>query len=169
MDKITGQGCPSIQLQGVVGQFYENTDNGDIYECQSIMRDCDNMLSYMWVLRASGEHVDRHAQIFGGGSGGSSGGGGRFIVHLDFTDDGTNSIDKTHAEILAAHNAGADVQVIDINDSIYRLQYNPSEECAHEFIHVSAAEHGQIDYILLRVDTDDTLTYKQFYTVTKEG
>ena len=48
MDKITGMGCPSIKLQGAVGQFYEDTNNGDIYECQAIMKDGNEVLSYVW-------------------------------------------------------------------------------------------------------------------------
>lgn len=71
MNKMTGQGCPTNKLQGAIGQFYENTNNGDIYECQSILKDCDGVSCYNWVLRASGEHIDDHAEIFGSGGGSS--------------------------------------------------------------------------------------------------
>lgn len=69
MNKMTGQGCPSNKLQGAIGQFYENTNNGDIYECQSILKDCNGVSCCNWVLRASGEHIDDHAEIFGSGGG----------------------------------------------------------------------------------------------------
>ena len=77
MNKITGNGCPTYELEASVGQFYEDLDTGNVYECQSITNVADTV-TYNWVLRAHGEHIDDHAEIFGGG--GSAGGGTKGIV-----------------------------------------------------------------------------------------
>ena len=72
MNKLTGNGYPAADLEAAVGQFYEDTDTGNVYECQSITN-VPNGVTYNWVLRANGEHIDDHAEIFGsGGSGGSA-------------------------------------------------------------------------------------------------
>lgn len=74
MDKIAGQGCPSIALAGVVGQLYENTDTGDVYELQSVIQDCNGNSNYFWQLAVRGDRIEKHAAIFGGDSGGADGG-----------------------------------------------------------------------------------------------
>lgn len=71
MNKITGNGCPAYDLEASVGQFYEDLDTGNVYECQSITNVADTV-TYNWVLRAHGEHIDDHAEIFGGGGGSAS-------------------------------------------------------------------------------------------------
>ena len=98
MNKITGNGCPAYDLEASVGQFYEDLDTGNVYECQSITNVADTV-TYNWVLRAHGEHIDDHAEIFGGGS---SSGGGAFIVKLTWDEEWNGSVDKTFEEIREA-------------------------------------------------------------------
>ncbi len=65
MGKLTGAGAPSIQTQGEVGQFYENTKTGDIYELQSISKNCHGSSCYSWQLIMNGAEAARQAAILG--------------------------------------------------------------------------------------------------------
>lgn len=74
MTKLTGKGRPTMNTPGEVGQYYEDLNTGDIYECRRSSKYSPThhapVGGYWWELRAKGENIREHGDIFGG-SGGS--------------------------------------------------------------------------------------------------
>lgn len=75
MNKLTGHGVPSKRLVGEVGQYYEDLDTGDLYECRVASEHSKLhgpiMGGYVWELRAKGEDVK---ELYGSGGGLPEGG-----------------------------------------------------------------------------------------------
>ena len=80
MNKLTGNGRPTVYTHGQLGQYYEDLTTGDIYECRQSSKYSKlhgaPVGGYIWELRASGEDRAEHSEFFGGGDGGSGGGNG---------------------------------------------------------------------------------------------
>ena len=69
MEKLQGKGRPSNHLAGQVGQWYEDTNTGDIYECR-IANEYSTLHGapvggYVWERRARGEDI---RELYGSGS-----------------------------------------------------------------------------------------------------
>lgn len=67
MDRITGNGRPTKHTKGEVGQWYEDLETGDIWECR-IAHEYSAIHGYpvggyVWELRATGEDI---REIYGG-------------------------------------------------------------------------------------------------------
>ena len=69
MLKLTGHGRPTVYTPGKLGQYYEDLNTGDVYECRR-----DSKFSpthgapvggYIWELRATGEDIREHQEIVG--------------------------------------------------------------------------------------------------------
>lgn len=73
--RLTGKGAPTRMTKGVVGQHYEDTNTGNIYEClvASEQSKLNGAIGggYVWKLKYTGDDRNDHEAIFGvGGSGG---------------------------------------------------------------------------------------------------
>ena len=70
MEKLTGYGIPHNHLAGEVGQYYEDLNTGDLYECRSAHKYSPlhgaPVGGYVWVLRATGEDI---SELYGSGGG----------------------------------------------------------------------------------------------------
>lgn len=69
MNKITGNGRPTVHTHGEVGQYYEDLETGDIYECRRSSEFSPlhgaPVGGYIWELRMRGEDRREHLTMLG--------------------------------------------------------------------------------------------------------
>ena len=69
MTKLTGKGRPTMNTPGEVGQYYEDLNTGDIYECRRSSKYSPThhapVGGYWWELRAKGEDRNDHGDFYG--------------------------------------------------------------------------------------------------------
>lgn len=68
MTKLTGNGRPTMNTPGEVGQYYEDLNTGDIYECRRSSKYSPThgapVGGYWWELRVSGEDIKEHGDLY---------------------------------------------------------------------------------------------------------
>lgn len=73
MEKLTGHGQPHKHLPGEVGQYYEDLNTGDIYECLIAQPYSPThgwpVGGYIWDKVLDGDDVELTQEVVGGGSG----------------------------------------------------------------------------------------------------